>query len=1699
MDTNQLIELRRKFDQLRRPVGFNYVHFLFIHLYNSASTSTSSTAASALIKTYPLYPIFQRLQRKLNLSEQDDQQVILNAIINILSQHEMFLIETVEETHLNIHIYPISCLFRLYSPMHLILFMEPFILFNNEQLNRTIKIMFANEYPKEKCDYVHFCIAHRKTNLIVDFLSGSVQQEDNQDNWLIIKINAASDRSWLPIHYASYTGDHELIEKLCTQYSHLMNPFHFIIPKSRLRDFSDNPFDYLLRASGMKSSTLNPGNTILNLHDDTGDDSPILPMLSDDEDDDDELLSSSPLIVEQFLDERTDSFIAEQQAIEAADADIPDADQLETSVQYSRDLLLRSLIEQTKGLVYFIPSPLLLASACPLNGDNYKESYYQICQYLLDSKLIDIDGLNHESLTKNTIEYFARHKYVNFTRTLSTPFIYYQCDALFTSLVRGNKNRMSQMSDDGQTTQKLVYFVTILNQRSLFSHYEHFDQYLLRDLLQLHSSQIEKAFGEKLILNQYIKGQILEQEQLNDLTSHLLIRYRIQHDHDSVDIDMNYYFIDSYMDQFADTYISLFHTPITMTIQNGCLPIFELLLSKISSNQNIIWGTLANYELETCVDQLFTRRGKITFDMFTKFSSAIAKIHLNESVVKQRIFVHAFATCIKYNAKLELEHLINDYAEIYYESCRKYPTDIRHNILAYCVVRNQALILEGLMSAFASLNLNSTELYMLPLSNLSSVASNSFSTLFANNANNKEKSLGISTVLNSVYTYSGDEYRQCRRIRNTAIANQQKQNPHHYLSHQDNSVSLRQTNSERSQPRISRFWRTVRSFQLGLRHRQQTSQYNQQINSSDFNQRRTTTGTSLQTIEEDDSMFQRAEIEVAQPVYNELPATIPVMPPPVFISLSNNDQDDDQDITPATGQTLLHIAAKLPGHEDVVRVLIGENTNITSVSNSNGQIPLLCAIHGGSTLTAQLLMEADPHALVTVDNKKSGVFHYCCENKNDVLLATILNLLRRLSSNQSVRVQALQNLIEPNTDGQTPFSIACSKGSIKCIKQIFDSKWLLRRVQLTNVITSDGIKICIDHNQIDIIRYLVSDLRRFRVIISLLIDVVFTEPVHPSTDIVIARRQYNALEYSILLKKTDFVKVFVSVNVPKSTEKKANVDEHFAVVRSSNVVTHEPLLHEEYKRFLTRYSLPFKHGEFDQMPVQRMLKVPSLIPFVPNLLDQFLDTDGMDLSVIDDCLCSKPTLSRCVFGQNSFIHHTNTPINKKHKFTPNQWSKEHPLSLISECDYASVYDHPIVTATVDSKADLFGNLLYLFILLIQALYVALYTGVTLVTRTPKYYERNYVDFENDTCINMCNTLTNTTHHFDYSHEGTFILYIFRFILFICSCAALLKEFIQIVIQRGRYFRGFFLNLLEILTYSCGIIFAMDINNCSRYSSIRCKYQYDFGALGVASVWTVLLLVFVNSLKLGKYGLLFITIFLTFLKFCFIYVFIWIGYLFAFHMLLTQNPSFQTVLTAIPRMIAMLTGEFNFENLFYNEGEPVRGTTMAKVIFSTFVFVVHICVMNILIGLAVSDVNDFQLNAKRENLRSRIQTVLSFQAKFGSICHASSKLMFALGRYFPELLTGLKFDVSKLSIRTKPVQLSNRATHLIQCRVGYVTIKKSNEILSDLNQNKENSQEIFNEKLLHKINEIREEIDKTQLRFTQELHRLTINLSKLIDK
>ncbi|CAF4464988.1 unnamed protein product [Rotaria socialis] len=355
-------------------------------------------------------------------------------------------------------------------------------------------------------------------------------------------------------------------------------------------------------------------------------------------------------------------------------------------------------------------------------------------------------------------------------------------------------------------------------------------------------------------------------------------------------------------------------------------------------------------------------------------------------------------------------------------------------------------------------------------------------------------------------------------------------------------------------------------------------------------------------------------------------------------------------------------------------VIVSAPTNrIICLLNTRGQTPLICAIEAGSTSTATLLMEQDPMSLTSKDNIGSSVFHYATEHCNDIILSRAIALLKRLSSS-AARLSAIQRLVEKNANGKTPFVIAVEK---------------------VDFINADSMKTTIDKDKFDIASYFVADTRRFAAIIRIQIDV--------------NGRAYNVLEYSIALKKTEFLRTFITA---------------------------------------------------------------KMIPLVPLLLEQCVGEDGVDFSVVDDCLRARPAAHRCMFVRSKRISTSN-------------WLKQHPLSLTAEVNHAPVYHHDIVKICVDLKFLLFGNFLYLLILLAQISFVCLHTGVALSSSTPPH---SYYDVSDITCKQLCEKLIYDQKH---SLKSNGLRQFLRALLLICSIIVLLKELLKLVTQREKYLRGFF--------------------------------------------------------------------------------------------------------------------------------------------------------------------------------------------------------------------------------------------------------------------------------------------------------------------
>ncbi|CAF4612227.1 unnamed protein product [Rotaria sp. Silwood1] len=779
------------------------------------------------------------------------------------------------------------------------------------------------------------------------------------------------------------------------------------------------------------------------------------------------------------------------------------------------------------------------------------------------------------------------------------------------------------------------------------------------------------------------------------------------------------------------------------------------------------------------------------------------------------------------------------------------------------------------------------------------------------------------------------------------------------------------------------------------------------------------------------------------------------------------------------GQTLLHLAARL-GHDEIMRLLICETSQASMLMNKKGQTPLLTAIEAGSISTATLLMEADPRSIIASDINGSSVFHYACEHCSDVVLHRAIALSKRLNST-SDRITALRRITERNRVGKTPFDIAIEKGQLKCVKHIVLSSWLEANIDMRELIDASSMKNAIDREQLDILIFFVSEPKRFAYIIHLLVE--------------LNGRFFNLLEYAIILKKKDIVRLFVSVRIP---------------IEQYN-------FRFEYKQFLKHYNEPYVQSNslpFYQTPIQRMLTTPECVSLVPLILEQFVSDHGTDLSIVDDCLYARPTKTRCIFGRT------------KH-FSTDNWLQQHPLSLIAKADCKDVYDHRLVRLCVDLKFNLFGNFLYFIILCCQSTYVALYTGIALGSPTPADQGKNYYQMVNHSCFDLCITLANDHTNPAPDHPALRAL---RLILLILSGFALLKELFQILTQREKYFRRFYINLIELHMYVSAIIYSVDVNECTRQTGIRCSAQWMAGGIGLISVWTSLLLIVMNGIKFGKHGLLFITVFVTFLKFIAVYFMIWIGYILAFYMLCKDIMEQFQFFNFVPKLLVMFVGEYDMSGTFFPNNKLIPGSEGALILYSAYIFTMFIVMMNIMGGLAVADVKEYRLNAKREHLRARIGVVLGFQARLGGFCETIGNIIRKLARnvrlmnFWEQLnLFPLKYHLRKLEIRSyvtniphnihsiyfSPLTPLRRREHIlfhpsisssppnigifeeVQTETGYYYHQ-------DITRNNSLFNEEEHTRLLRKTDDIRDAIEETGIRTNNEIRKVALSLQNELE-
>ncbi|XP_072178739.1 uncharacterized protein [Diadema setosum] len=333
----------------------------------------------------------------------------------------------------------------------------------------------------------------------------------------------------------------------------------------------------------------------------------------------------------------------------------------------------------------------------------------------------------------------------------------------------------------------------------------------------------------------------------------------------------------------------------------------------------------------------------------------------------------------------------------------------------------------------------------------------------------------------------------------------------------------------------------------------------------------------------------------------------------------------------------------------------------------------------------------------------------------------------------------------------------------------------------------------------------------------------------------------------------------------------------------------------------------------------------------------------------------------------------------------------HPLNIMVSAQRTNLLSHPLVASLLNHKWSKVGRFFFWASLVFYFLFVAMLTGYVLVV-PPSYYVR----FANAT--DGVTWFTNGEERWvgEFS-EATLFFFgrIGDWIILILAIINVIRELFQLFLQRRSYFG--FGNLIEWSLYILAILLVLPLSRVQYYNgiSIRLDWQWQCGAVAVFLAWINLILFIRRFSVLGIYVIMFIDIVRTFMKFVLVLILFVVAFALAFYTLLMNQQPFHRIEYSFAKTFVMMIGELDFGNIFHSQNYLNTENTLADgeedffltsvfyqsityVIFTLFLVIMSILIMNLLVGLAVDDIHAIQEKAKLHRLAMQVELVMEVQ-------------------------------------------------------------------------------------------------------------------------
>lgn len=305
-----------------------------------------------------------------------------------------------------------------------------------------------------------------------------------------------------------------------------------------------------------------------------------------------------------------------------------------------------------------------------------------------------------------------------------------------------------------------------------------------------------------------------------------------------------------------------------------------------------------------------------------------------------------------------------------------------------------------------------------------------------------------------------------------------------------------------------------------------------------------------------------------------------------------------------------------------------------------------------------------------------------------------------------------------------------------------------------------------------------------------------------------------------------------------------------------------------------------------------------------------------------------------------------------------------PISSLALIETMTIYrrehclTHPVCYHLLNTKWKKFGWATFMVNLFTYFLFIAPLTWLAVKTRAE----------ENELC--GFNSTASDEDKEDYPCTFSSVpVQILSYWVLILAIAHLLKELLSIVAKRLEYLTDGS-NYLEWVCYVTAVIYCIPPCDC------RAGLKRQVGAITLFFGWMNLILYFRRLSSYGQYVIMLSTMFVTLVKVLLLWMLFIMAFGTTFLMLIDKEP-FNEFGTSMMTMFVMTMGELNYHE-YFTPWEDLAFSTLTNILFIVLVLGMPIIMMNMLVGLAVGDIDKIQQNALMDRYVKQVQLLVEIE-------------------------------------------------------------------------------------------------------------------------